>query len=135
MAAYLPSLLSLLNGFILLLLGAVATWWWKQYDARQKAAAETASDKKQWRDGRLAAEKALSEALASERSERVQWQLKREAEGALVAGILEENAEAQKLLASIAATTQAHGGQLTQLNERLNAMQAHVNQLTLLHAK
>ena len=52
---------------------------------------------------------------------------------ASIAGILEESTAAHKVLAGIAATTQAHGGQLTQLNERLNAMQAHVNQLSLLH--
>ena len=79
--------------------------------------------------------KALDEKLATETSERVQWQLKREMELASIAGILEESTEAHKLLASIAATTQAHGSQLSQLYTRLDSIQNHVNALTLLHAK
>lgn len=143
------SLAGLLNSFILLLLGALLTWYWKTYDARKKKEEELAKDKAQWRDGRLMAEKTLSEALAAERkaredadnterSERIQWQLKRETELASIAGILEESTEAHKLLATLAANTHSHSGRhdrteadVREIRERLNRMQDHI--LNLLH--
>lgn len=77
----------------------------------------------------------LQDDARNDRSDQMQWQLKREAELASIAGILEESTEAHKLLASIAATSQAHGGQLGQLHDRLNTMQQHLNQLSLYHGK
>ena len=123
---FLASLLSFVVGYIVLRLN-------RNYTENR----ESEKSKDQWRESVLAANKALREDLAAEKSERIQWQLKREAELASIAGILEESTQAHKLLAAIAATTQAHGGQLQQLETRLNMMQTHVNSLalTIPHAK
>lgn len=145
------NLTGFVNSFISLGLGALATWagvrYWKTYDARQKKIEETAKDKAQWRDGRLQAEKNLQEAVAAERKaredaqaaerqDRVQWQLKREAELASIAGILEESTEAHKMLAVMAANNQNQSGRqdrteadVRELRDRLNRMQDHITSL------
>lgn len=152
------NLTGFLNSLISLGLGALATWagvrYWKTYDARQKKIEETAKDKAQWRDGRLQAEKALQDAiktlkeaiatqrkaledaLNAERQDRVQWQLKREAELASIAGILEESTEAHKMLAVMAANNQNQSGRqdrvetdVRELRDRLNRMQDHITSL------
>jgi hypothetical protein len=86
-------------------------------------------DEKTWRQARLDAEKALRDAIASERSERTQWQLKNEGDLAKIADILEESTDAQILLASIAARMDGHDGhfirhenELSHLRDRLDKM-------------
>ena len=80
-----------------------------------------------WRGSRLTAEEGLKEALVKEASERVQWQLKREAESAIVVGILEENAEAQKLLASIVSTTRHLEGGQVRLDQDVRELRGHIS--------
>lgn len=130
---FLSALLAGLVGYVMARLSRAATETAKE---REAATAERLA----WRKARLEAEKANADAIAVERSERIQWQLKREAEGALVAGILEENAEAQKILASIAATTRhLEGGQgrldseLRELRHHLAAMQTQLVSLAATH--
>ena len=91
-----------------------------------KEGKETADEKKAWREARLLAEKTLKEAVADEKSERLLWQLKREAESAIVVGILEENAEAQKILASIVSTTRHLEGGQTRLDQDVRELRGHI---------
>jgi hypothetical protein len=93
-------------------------------------------DEKTWRQARLDAEKSLREALATERSERTQWQLKNEGDLAKIADILEESTGAQRLLASIAARMDGHDGHFTRhdndidhLRDRLDKMHDHITEL------
>jgi hypothetical protein len=95
-------------------------------------------DEKTWRQGRLDAEKALRDAQVKETQERTLWQLKNEENLAKVADILEESAEAHKLLAAIAARTDGHDGRLNrhdtelmQLGLKLETMHGHIHQLAL----
>ena len=115
--------LALASGYTLSILNA-------RRNEQVKHDADTATEQKTWRDCRLSAEKTMTDNIAAERTERIQWQLKREAESAMVAGILEESAEAQKVLASIAATTRhlesgqdRIDGELRELRNHLTSMQ------------
>ena len=83
-------------------------------------------EQKTWRDARLLSEQSQREALATEKSERVQWQLKREAESALVAGILEESAEAQKIMSSIVSTTRHLEGGQNRIDQDIRELRGHI---------
>ena len=120
LAPFLASILALGSGYLLSVLTS----------RRTKMATldtETANEKKAWRAARLTAEECLKEAHATEKSERVQWQLKREAESAIVVGILEENAEAQKILASIVSTTRHLEGGQTRIDQDIRELRGHIS--------
>ena len=112
--------LALLSGYLL----SVLTTW------RTRAATndtETANEKKAWRAARLTNEQNLKDALATEKGDRVLWQLKREAESAIMVGILEENAEAQKILASIVSTTRHLEGGQVRTEQDIRELRGHIS--------
>lgn len=92
-----------------------------------KLGKESTDERKAWREARLLSEKNLKEGQERESFERLQWQLKREAESAMVVGILEENAEAQKILASIVSTTRHLEGGQTRLDQEVRDLRGHIS--------
>ena len=120
-----------------LLFGLVAAWFWRSYDASAKVKDAVAAERKLWRQQRLDVETSLKESVNHERAARLEWQLKREAELASIAGILKDSNAANQLLAAIAATSQAHNTQLLELTSRLNMVQQQIMSLATAfpHAK
>lgn len=126
MAPFLASGLALMTGYMLSVLTS-------RRAANATHDTETVNEKKAWRAAQMLAVENNREAIKTEKSERIQWQLKREAESAMVVGILEENAVAQKLLAGIVSTTRyLEGGQLRteqdirEIRGHISAMQAQL---------
>lgn len=120
LAPFLASALALVTGYILSIITARRT----KIEAHTT---ETTNEKKAWRESLLQSIETNKENLATEKSERVQWQLKREAESAMVVGILEENAEAQKILASIVSTTRhLEGGQI-RTEQDIRELRGHIS--------
>lgn len=107
-------------------LAVVTGWAISTLTFRREQLTKQSDEEKTWRDSRLLAEQRHKDDLASEKSERVQWQLKREAESALVAGILEESAEAQIILASIVSTTRHLEGGQTRIDQDIRELRGHI---------
>lgn len=120
LAPFLAFALALVSGYLL----SVLTYRNTKATAHD---AEIANEKKTWRVARLKVEETLRENQANEKSERVQWQLKREAESAMVVGILEENAEAQKILASIVSTTRHLEGGQVRIDQDIRELRGHIS--------
>ena len=119
MAPFLASALALMTGYLLSILTSRRT-------ASATHNTETANEKKAWRESLLLSIQTNKQGLADEKSERIQWQLKREAEAALVAGILEESAEAQKIMASIVSTVRHLEGGQTRIDGELRELRGHL---------
>ena len=119
MAPFLASALALMTGYLLSVLTS-------RRSANATHSTETANEKIVWRKSLLEALATNKEAIKTEKSERVQWQLKREAEAALVAGILEESAEAQKIMASIVSTVRHLEGGQTRIDGELRELRTHM---------
>ncbi len=92
-------------------------------------------DEKTWRDGRLAAEKALSERITAEEKARVKWELENAGDVAHIVGLLKELGETQRLLSGIATTSQHHSTDIANLHTRQNDLQNQINQFLISHAK
>ena len=120
MAPFLASALALMTGYVLSIMtsrrAALAT-----HDT------ETVNEKKAWRAAQMLAVENNKEAIQAEKSERIQWQLKREAESAMVVGILEENAVAQKLLAGIVSTTRHLEGGQARNEQDIRDLRGHIS--------
>ena len=119
MAPFLASALALMTGYVLSVLTS-------RRNASATHSTETAKEKTAWRESLLTALDTNKEAIKTEKSERIQWQLKREAEAALVAGILEESAEAQKIMASIVSTVRHLEGGQTRIDSELRELRGHL---------
>ena len=120
MAPFLASALALMTGYVLSIM-----------TSRRAAIAshdtETVNEKKAWRAAQMLAVENNKEAIQAEKSERIQWQLKREAESAMVVGILEENAVAQKLLAGIVSTTRHLEGGQARNEQDIRDLRGHIS--------
>lgn len=133
LSSFLGFALTLVGGYLLALLSS-------RHKKIATQETETVNAEKGWRESlRVAIEinkeaiAANKSAIASDKTERLLWQLKREAEAAMVVGILEENTEAQKILASIVSTTRhLEGGQartehdIRELRNHISAIQTQL---------
>lgn len=79
-----------------------------------------------WRKGRLEAEAALRQELATERAARQKWELENNADLEHVAGILDRFVDVQEKFATMAEQQKWHGKELTRHDEELKAVRADI---------
>lgn len=129
MAAYLPSLLTLVNGIIFIFIGVYVTRYWRSIDARNKAAEETANDKKQWRDGRVATETALKNDIQDLRAAATKSQLSYEADMARIAEILKRFVEVSEQHTTMTEQMKWHGKTMERHDEEFKAVHRELQTL------
>lgn len=126
-----------LHPFVSALLAAITAFLLATLTQRRteaaKVGAETAAEKKAWREGLIAADRNNADAIAAESRARLLSQLENAADWERVVGILKDFGEVQKLLAVVASTSQHHSTEIATLNRRLDETAKHLNEFIMRH--